>query len=510
MNGSKKSIRTDYLHPDAPLGDFYTYPPTQPNFEQIIQNRSQFPADRDTLVEVIQEQYQGLTLYEETKTALEKLSSPNCFTLTTGHQLVFLGGPLFTTYKVLHTIKLAEKLSQQYPDKSFVPIFWIHTEDHDFEEINHYYPSFEEKREYKGNFSGKVGQHAIEKEIASLLPEHFPAALTAPYAAGNLWTEAYRAFMHKLFGPKGVLMLDPDDPRLKRQFIPTIRKELHKHISQACVERTSTQLLDLGYSPQVSPREINLFYMEGPYRNRIIEEGGIYKVVDTPLTWEKETFLKLIEEHPEYISPNVCLRPLYQETILPNLAYIGGWGELSYWLQLKGLFVEAGVHFPLVLPRMSLTLFREEEARNWSSFGLSPEDIDRPLIDIQRKLALTYWRPEEFKSHLESLKKGYADLQNYVAQFSATLPRSVDSQLTKNKRFFTRLEKKIQKVIIHSHSEFEKIAQLKDSIQPERHRQERILSLAAFPGYDLPQLIDQLYEQCEPLNYTPSFYTLST
>ena len=510
MNGSKKSIRTDYLHPDAPLGDFYSYPPNQPDFERIIQNRSQYPADRDTLVEVIQAQYEGLPLYEETKQALKKLASPTCFTVTTGHQLVFLGGPLFTTYKVLHTIKLAEELSRQYPDKSFVPIFWIHTEDHDFEEINHYYPSFEEKRVYEGHFEGKVGQHLIEESIASLLPTHFSSKLTASYSPENSWADAYRAFMHQLFGPKGVLMLDADDPRLKRQFIPTIRKELMEHISQDRVSRTSNQLLDLGYHPQVTPREINLFYMEGPYRNRIVEEEGVFKVVDTSLSWEKEDFLQLLEEHPERISPNVCLRPLYQETILPNLAYIGGWGELSYWLQLKELFAAAAVHFPLVLPRMSLTLFREEEARKWNALGLSPEDIDRPLIDIHRKLTHTYWKREELQSHLDSLKKGYADLQHYVEQFSATLPRSVDSQLTKNKRFFTRLEKKIQKVIIHSHSEFEKITQLKETIQPDRRRQERILSLASFPGYDLPQLIDQLYEHCEPLNYTPSFYTLST
>ena len=155
MKGTTRSIRKDYLLPDTPLREFYEHSPLTPDFESILQEKSKIPLSREILSEIIRKQYNNLTLYPATEEALKKLASPNSFTVTTGHQLVFLGGPLFTTYKVLHTIKLAQTLSQQLPDYQIVPIFWIHTEDHDFEEINHYYPSFREMVEYSGTFSGE-------------------------------------------------------------------------------------------------------------------------------------------------------------------------------------------------------------------------------------------------------------------------------------------------------------------------------------------------------------------
>ncbi len=510
MNGSKKSIREDYLNPGAPLGKFYSYNPNQPEFEEIIQNKSAYPFDRETLVEVITEQYQGLTLFKETQQALSHLAQPNCYTVTTGHQLVFLGGPMFTTYKVLHTIKLAEELAQRHPQHQFVPIFWIHTEDHDYEEINHYFPSYQEKRVYEGKFEGKVGNHIIGKEISSLLPSSFPDELKASYQPGMTWAQAYRAYMHQLFGPLGVLMLDADDPRLKKQFIHTFQQDLVENLGQHCVETSSARLEEMGYSPQVSPREINIFYVEGNYRNRIVREDSYFRALDTPLKWTQNEMLNLLNQHPEYFSPNVCLRPLYQETILPNLAYIGGWGELSYWLQLKGLFDTAGVHFPLLLPRMSATILRKKEASQWLAKGLKLSDINFPLGDIQRKLTPNYWNEQDLQQHIKELEQQYQGLKTYIQTFSSTLPLSVESQLSKNRKFFTRLKKKVEKVIIQTHSEFKEVAVLKEAIQPDRMKQERILSLAAFPESSPQELISQLYEHCQPLNYSPSFFTLSS
>ena len=508
MKGTTRSIRKDYLQADTPLRGFFEHSPLNPDFEAIIREKSKTTISREVLSDIIRGQYSHLELYPATEEALKKLASPTSFTVTTGHQLVFLGGPLFTTYKVLHTIKLAQTLSQKFPNYQIVPIFWIHTEDHDFEEINHYYPSYREMVEYSGSFSGKVGQHLIEPEISELLPLHFSSELREAYEAGKSWTDAYRSFMHQLFGPLGVLMIDADDPRLKSQFRKVFRRDIQENFSQACVNTTSDQLREKGYIPQVHPREINIFYLKGPLRNRIVKEGGRYRANQTEIYWTEKELLELLDQHPEYFSPNVCLRPLYQEQILPNLAYIGGWGELSYWMQLKGLFQEVNTPFPLLMPRMSATLFRAEEAQKWKDFGLSLQEIESPIPQLNKKLLQKYWKADSLKTHFESIHTELSRLESYIQTFSQTLPRSVEGHKVKSQRFFQRLEKKLEKSIMQGHPEFRELAALKEIIQPDRVRQERVLSLASFPNYSPQDLIKQIFESCQPLNYSPRIVTL--
>lgn len=510
MKGITRSIRKDYLLPDTPLREFYEHSPLEPDFEAIIQEKSKIPLSREILSNIIRKQYDGLELYPATQEALKNLAAPNAYTVTTGHQLVFLGGPLFTTYKVLHTIKLANTLSQKFPQYRIVPIFWIHTEDHDFEEINHYYPSYNEMVEYSGKFSGKVGQHIIEPEIAELLPPHFSENLQESYSPGQTWAAAYRSFMHQLFGPLGVLMIDADDPFLKGQFREVFRRDLEENFSQKCVNITSDRLREKGYVPQVHPREINIFYLKGALRNRLVKEGNRFRAYNSDQVWEKKDLLAMLDQHPEYFSPNVCLRPLYQEQILPNLAYIGGWGELSYWVQLKGLFEEAQTPFPLLMPRMSATLFRPHEARNWKDFGLDLTEIEHPIPQLSQKLLRKYWAADDLLAHFDSINSEIERLEAYVEQFSSTLPRSIEGHKVKSQRFFQRINKKLQKVIMQKYPEFNALTELKEKVQPDRLRQERVLSLASFPTYSPEDLIQQIFDSCEPLNYSPRFVTLNS
>jgi len=509
LKSNKKSIKTDYLDATASLRPFYHYEPQNPDFGKIIRDKSAEAIDRQLLATVIEEQYQSLKLFPETQSSLDKLAQPNAFTLTTGHQLVMLGGPLFTTYKVLHIAKLAKVLSNQYPDYHFIPIFWIHTEDHDFEEINHYFSSFTQKHTYQGKFEGKVGTHIISDDIQTLLPGHFDDNLNASYAQGKSWATAFREWMHQLFGPYGVLMLDADDQRLKARFQDVLTEELLEQTSKSQINQTTQALQNAGYQAQITPRDINLFYAKGPLRNRILAENGHYHVLDTDMSFEKGDILQLVHSHPEIFSPNVSLRPLYQESILPNLAYIGGWGELSYWLQLKGIFEHYHVNFPLLIPRMSATLFTPELANKWIELGFELSDIEKPTHELESEIIPRFWDDTQLAMHMTKIRQDFEALAEYIEPISQTLPRSVKGQQVKNDRFFVNLEKKIHRVIKNSHGEFNRLRDIKQEIAPDGLKQERILSLAAFPEMSPKDLIKQLWEVCSPLSLEPTFLTLT-
>lgn len=499
---STRNIKQDYLAGIPTLSPFYQYSPLQPDFQEIARAKKKDHTDRKLLAEVIREQYNGLDMGEAVENSLSKLAQPDSFTITTGHQLVLFGGPMFTTYKVLTIIKLARQLSEQ--GLTVVPVFWIHGEDHDFEEINHFYQDFTTKVTYPGEFQTEVGIHTLEKSIEALRPESLSDALTEAYAAGVQMKDAYRAFFHEIFKEYGLLMLDATDARLKAVFASVMEKELLEHTAHAAVTATSQQLGEAGYAQQISPREINLFYLDEQGRNRIVVENGHFALVDREMSFSQEEILTLLRESPEKFSPNVSLRPLYQEMILPNLAYVGGWGELSYWLQLKGLFETTGVNFPLLLPRMSATLIPGETADAWQKFGFDLAEIKRPLHELNEKYVPAVWDRSGFDEYEAKIMDLLESLTDFVKKdISETLSNSADALATKTQQFLRNLDKKAGKIKRQEHHGlFSEIKRLKQQVEPDRVVQERILSLASF-GNELPtrDLVSFLYHACKPLDF---------
>jgi len=464
--------------------------------------------DRVLLANVIQEQYGDLEMGEKTARNLELLRKDSTFSLTTGHQLVLFGGPLFTVYKVMTVIKLAEQLSNQYPDNQVVPVFWIHTEDHDFEEINHYFTNYGQKHTYQGAFQTKVGSHILEESIREYWPEGFDAALHAAYQPGRSLADATRRFFHRLFDRFGLLMLDPDDVRLKARFREVVEGEFEKQTAFQAVNQTSDSLTAAGYPAQIHPREINLFYMDAEGRDRLVAENGHYEVNGRDLTFQPAEMQALIQDHPERFSPNVSLRPLYQEMILPNLAYTGGWGELSYWLQLKGVFEYYGVNFPLLLPRFSATVLPVSAKEEWASMGFSPEDLKRPLHQLYKTYMPKLWDDSEFSRMEEAILTQVEALRDHIhGEISDTLSRSADALRQKNLNFLANLRKKAQRVMRHKHpAPFKAIEAFKRTYQPDGQVQERVWSLATISQWQSPDaFLDNLYDHCEPLSLEPAW-----
>lgn len=498
-----RNIKEDYLGGDPTLAPFYTYAPQHPDFRQIIADKTYPDSNRKVLVEVLRSHYAHLDIDPAARKNLELLAQPNSYTLTAGHQLNLFGGPLYTPYKVLTVAKLAKELNTQHPEYNFIPVFWIHTEDHDFEEINHYYPSFQEKVTYPSAFEGATGEHVLTEEIEKIRPAHFSEELNQYFSAGKTLGEATLAFSMALFGKYGVLVLDASDKRLKALFKGILLQELFDPISPKMVRKTSDELYEAGYPLQIHARDINLFYTGNGGRDRIIFTNDRFHTVGGSAAWSQEEMRLEVENSPEHFSPNVCLRPLYQEVILPNLTYTGGWGELSYWLQLKGMFEAYQINFPLLLPRNSATIFDADTFEAWQELKLDPSDIKLPLHDIFRKYIPQIWDATEFEALAADIIASFQKMEKYIMNFSETLPRSVKGQEVKTQRFIKNTHKKLHRVIRHKQpGPFNRIGELKLKIQPEGLVQERTLGLGSFPEFQPQKLLEIIWKHIQPLNFS--------
>ena len=362
-SGYFSSLIVDYLDQKSSLNSLYNRFPTIENFEaQITEKEANYNQEnRKLLVAVLQKQNQNSTISEATQNNILALAQANTYTITTGHQLNLFSGPLYFLYKIISTINLAYELKAKYPQSNFVPIYWMATEDHDFEEINYF--NFKGKKfRWNKESSGPVGRLSTEgldavfevfaQELGSgSNAEKIKELFRKSYLGHATLTEATRFLANELFGQYGLVILDADSTELKRTLIPYIKDELENQTSFKTVQKSIEKLEN--YSVQVNPREINLFYIEDNLRERIIFEEDKYFVNNTKISFSKDQILSELENHPEKFSPNVIMRPLYQEIILPNLCYIGGGGEIAYWLELKAFFEAVNITFPILLVRNS-------------------------------------------------------------------------------------------------------------------------------------------------------------
>ena len=416
----------DYLAEKRELKDFYHRFPKLENFEAQIKekNRSFSAQSRTVLSNTVKQQYKNFNLSRVTSKNIESLNLENTFTVTTGHQLNLFTGPLYFLYKIISTINLTKQLKETYPKYNFVPIYWMASEDHDFDEINYF--NFRGKKiQWNSNQTGAVGHFNTEglDAVFSVISLEFGEGKNAEqlktwfkegYLKHSNLADATRYLANELFGEYGLVIIDADDRELKRLFIPQMTKEMLEQTAFKTVSETNKKLEDLELKIQVNPREINLFYIKEGLRERIVETDGTYSVLDSDISWSENELIAHLKEMPERFSPNVIMRPLYQEVILPNLCYIGGGGEMIYWLQLKSNFEAQNVTFPILLLRNSALIKTTKQAEKLEKLNISNKDLflDRHAF-INKKVRKISNIDIDFSdqiAHLESQFKSLFDL----------------------------------------------------------------------------------------------------
>lgn len=513
-SGYFSKIMIDYLNREKALQPLYNRFPTMESFKQQIEEKQHNfnNATRAVLVKELKTQYQQLKHAEASIENIELLKESNTFTITTGHQLNLYTGPLYFLYKIISTIKLCQQLKEQYPAFNFVPVYWMATEDHDFEEINHFNLN-NKVVHWNQEGNGPVGRRTTEglESVYEVFASHIGIGKNAEqlktwfkdaYLKHDSLSEATRYLADQLFGSYGLVILDADNRSLKEIFSPHIKHELVKRDSITDTQKSFSILKD--YTIQVNPREINLFYIEDHLRERLVFENGLFKVNNTNIVFNEVEILDELKKHPEKFSPNVILRPLYQEVILPNLCYIGGGGELAYWLELKEVFKKHQITFPSLLLRNSVLLAtkKQEEKRlklgvTWQDLFLKKEDLINQKTNELSKLNF------DFKSQKIFLEEQFKTLEALAIRTDKSFIGAVKAQKKKQLNGLDHLEKRLLKAEKKTHQEvLVRLAILQDSLFPKGSLQERNLNFSEFYKEYGEELIQKLLGELQPLDHS--------
>lgn len=502
--GQFSSLFLDYLAQKPELQSFYSFFPSIENFEKLIKKKNFSQEKRDVLTDVLHQQYEGFTISERTKDQIESLRSAKTFTVITGHQLNLFTGPLYFIYKIVTAINLAEQLKKAYPDYHFVPIYWLASEDHDFDEIN-YFKLDGQKYQWNSNQTGSVGDFQLDetfkefyKSVAHFAPEFFKEA----YLGSKTLAEAGRKYVHHLFGEKGLLIVDGKSKELRKFFTEVIQDDLTQHTAFAKATKQTQVLEDLGYKSQIFPREINLFYSVKSVRERIEQVGDRYQVLNSDLEFSKEEILQLAKDTPEVFSPNVVLRPLYQEMILPNLAYIGGPAEIVYWLQLKPVFDHFGEAFPAVMPRNFATVLDKPIQRKIEKLGLSHEELFQSVLDWKKGYIETHAGTDLFLSEeREALKAVFENAKPQALTLDQTLGKSFEAAAVRANKILDQLAKKLRKAEERKHAQEIRIREeIFSYLYPGGSPQERVENFMKF-YLGNPEFIEELFGAFDPLDF---------
>jgi bacillithiol biosynthesis cysteine-adding enzyme BshC len=362
-----------------------------------------------------------------------------------------------------------------------------------------------EKYTWQTKQTGAVGRMKVDKDFLALINrvygqtgvEAYGAELTNIfrdcYQPGTTIQQATLALVNALFGKYGLVVLVPDNANLKRAFMPVIAKELREGFSHKIVTATLAQF-EKHYKAQAGGRDINLFYLVNDKRERIEKEADKWVVKTLALEWTEEGVLKELEEHPERFSPNVILRGVFQETVLPNIAFIGGGGELAYWLELKDVFEAANVPYPVLVLRNSFLLVEEKWRNKQQHLGLNAQELFKPEQELMDKIvAEKSGGKYHLNGELTSVQNAYAAIRELAAKVDVTLVPHVESLRVKAVKHLVELEKKLKSAEKRKFdNELVQIRKIKEALFPNNNLQERVENLAGFYAKHGAEIIDAL------------------
>lgn len=487
QTNSFSDLVNDYLDNEPLLRKFFAFTADFDGIGAAIERRKNYSIDRQALVNTLQRQYSALPEIPQVQSNIEALSQENTYTVCTAHQPNLLSGYLYFFYKIIHAIKLAETLRQEFPGKKFVPVYYMGSEDNDLDELGQFRYGNEKYRWDADGQTGAVGRMQtkslkplLEKLFRKLGPpgknlDELTELISASYLKHSTIAEATRYLVHQLFGQYGLIVLNPDDAAFKEQFTRIIKDDLFNHSALPIVSAQSALLAET-YKAQAFPREINLFYLKDDIRERIEKDGAIWKVLNTEIQFSKSELEEELKGFPERFSPNVILRGLFQETILPDVCFIGGGSELAYWLQLKPLFEHYNVFYPVILLRQSVQILSPQVTSLITKLGLDINQIFEPTATVLKDLIVRdageQWSVEKELNNLFGL---FLTLREKAKSIDATLEKASDAVLTKIEKQIKILEQKMYRAEKRKHNVVaERLDALHKEIYPAGGLQERV------------------------------------
>ena len=522
-----------YLEGDEKLNPFISQAANIEGFRNLLENKKVI-ANRIVLSEILRKQY-SLLLKSEPEIVnsnfsgiesnpestqdnpvlnnIRLLESNDTYTITTGHQLNIFTGPLYFIFKIVTAIKLASDLKKQFPEKDFVPVYWMATEDHDFEEINHTYIGGKKvswNKDARGA-TGRLKTGDIEnalKDFTGILgisenAVNLSNIIEKAYTTHSNLSDATRFLVHNLFGQYGLLIIDADHPQFKKQFSDYIARDIISQNSFKNINSQTDKLKAVDFETQVNSREINFFYLRDNLRERIVHEDSKFLVFNTDLSFTEDELKKEIKNHPERFSPNVVMRPLYQEVILPNIAYVGGGAEIVYWLQLKQNFDFYQVDFPILILRNSAVILDYKLQLKLQKLNLKINDIFKPTNLLEKNWVLDHSQHIlNLHDEWQELKCIFEKIKLRIHKIDVTLSPSTEAVKVRLHKAITNLEKKLVKAEKRNYSDsLTQIRNIKPRIFPRDGLQERSENFGLFYVKHGENFIRSLIENFKPLDF---------
>jgi bacillithiol biosynthesis cysteine-adding enzyme BshC len=510
-------IFLDYIDGKSALKPFYNYSPDLAGIRNAIDDRAKIQVNRVLLQNVLHDQYSRILSESDVNSgkilaSIDSLAQENTFTVTTGQQTGIFLGPLYTLLKAITVINLSRTLKKAFPEFNFVPVFWLASEDHDKEEINHLDINSErivwntEQHGAVGRFStdglvalsesiiNKLGIGKYEKELEGLLKQAYQR---------NSLADATALLLHRLLGKDGLVIINPDDALLKQSFVPIMQNEIKFQKSIDALNLTS-ESLSVQYKTQINGRPINLFYLTNDERSLInADVNGKYSSLDGLKKWTERELLKEIGQHPEKFSPNVVLRPVYQEQILPNIAYIGGAAEVAYWLQLKGVFEAHQLFFPVIIPRNSAAFISSNTVRIIEKTGLPIADFFKNKDVLIRELITSkYGKAITLDDEHKMLDELFNALSSRAQNIDPTLGASAIAFHKRMKKQMSQFSDKMLRAVKRKQDvDFKRIMNVMDTIFPSGKLQERRDTILPYYLEYGDAFIQLLLEELKPLDF---------
>ena len=501
--GVFSSLVNDYISGNGTARDYVPYTPNLEGIKKAIQQRKFSAIQRQTLVSVLENQYQVLGTIKEEKNiaAFEKvqaniglLKNDNCFAVTTAHQPNLFTGPLYFFYKIIHVIKLAAELKAQFPENDFVPLYYMGSEDADLAEVGSYNIDGA-KHQWKTKQTGAIGRMLVDDHLLQLLQnlegywtvkpdgKEALAIIKSAYKKGNTINQSTLQMVHLFFGQYGLVVVQPDDAKLKSLFVEVMQKELTTQFSHTAIQPTLKSLSE-NYHVQSEGRAINLFYLKDATRNRIEKNGELFSVVDTNIQFTQAEIIQELQAYPDRFSPNVILRGAYQETIIPSVVFVGGGGELAYWMELKNVFEQAGVDYPVIILRNSFLFINDKQAKQWASLEFNIE----ALFNSTQALEIAFVKTQSVENlalteHIASLTDLYKVIQQDVIKIDSSLGDHALNLSVQAQKKLALLEKKmIRAEKRKQHTSLARIHSIKSELFPDNNLQERVENFSNWIG----------------------------
>lgn len=502
-------------------------------YQNIADQLSQRIFPRELVSEVLTEQNKLFQAGEKTFRQIKEFKDSKALVVVGGQQTGLFGGPLYTLYKAITIIKLADFLSTTIKQK-VIPIFWMASDDHDYAEVNHInlpnlsgqqieILAYGQDDNEKIPVSGRRFSVEIEDKIQllySYLPEtEFSSAilerLESAYRQNNSFPLSFGIWMQFILRDFGLIVIDSSDLRFKQSAIPLFRKEIDEEspVSKAVIDQTN-DIIKSGYNPQIRLNNglLNLFFHD-PQREIIAISNGELRLKNTDRKFTKSELIQILDKHPEKFSPNAVLRPLYQDTLFPTIAIVLGPSELAYFAQLRKAYESMNVIMPIAFPRTTITLLEPRTERILKKYKLSIQDVFQQK-DKMINMLTEQEIPKSMFSIIDEEEQRVAQiwtkLVDHFSEFDQNLKKPSEIAKGRSISQFSFLRKKLLQAARQKDEVLRsQILKLMNLTYPKNTPQERVFNLLPFYVRYGDQFINVLFERMDIFNPNHQVINLS-